>query len=144
LLTEYGAGFRFSLDSQWLIRMQKIAAGESTLFLYKRDGFRFVPATAKPLGDLAWDYFFTRPESHGIDRSNLSPETILVKGMDDNYAWMGQRWPDSRYIVISLSSGESGTTILGPWRCAYDTKTGIFSVPPDFAKFNLKSEKSNK
>ena len=143
-LTQYGASFRFSNDSQWLVRWQKIAAGESTLFLYKREGFIFVPATNKPLGDLAWDYFFTLPDSKGFDRSNLSPETNLVKGIDDNYAWMGEHWPDSRYLVISLLSGESHTAILGPWRCVYDTKTGVFSVPSDFVAFNLKSKESNK
>jgi hypothetical protein len=132
----YSAGFRFSPDGHWLVRMQKIAAGESTLFLYRREGDHFVSATDHPLGDLAWDYFFSRPESHGIDRSNLSPETILVKGMDNNYASLGEHWPDSRYIVIDLSSGESGTAVLGPWRCVYDTKTGHFSVPDDFARFN--------
>jgi len=136
LMTEYGAGFRFSADSQWLVRMQKVAAGESTLFLYKRESVRFVPATAKPLGDLAWDYFFSRPEFKNLGDPTLSPETDLVKGMNDNYAWMGEHWPNSRYIVISLGSGESHTFVLGPWRCVYDTKTGTFSIPPDFAAFN--------
>src|SRR5579863_6659151 len=53
----YQAGFRFSPDSQWLVRMQKLGAGYHTLFLYHRNGYRFSPATTKPLGDLAWDYF---------------------------------------------------------------------------------------
>ena len=132
----YPAGFRFSPNSEWLVRMQKIAAGESTLFLYHREGLRFVPATARPLGDLAWDYFFTLPDSEGIDRNGLSPETDLVKGFDDNYAWMGKHWPSSRFIIISLGSGESGTTPVGPWRCLYDTEMARFSVPTDFADFN--------
>jgi hypothetical protein len=143
LMAEYGAGFRFSTDSHWLVRMQKIAAGESTLFLYHRQGFQFVPATPKALGDMAWDYFFSRPDAKGIDGSNLSPETDLVKGMDDNYAWMGEHWPDSRYIVISLGSGESHTVELGPWRCVYDMKTGKFSVPSDIDAFNQKQKAGN-
>jgi hypothetical protein len=144
-LAAYPAGFRFSPNSQWLVRMQKIAAGESTLFLYKRNGFTFVPATdKKSLGDLAWDYYFSLPDSHSIDRNNLSPETILVKGMDDNYASLGEHWPDSRYIVIDLLSGESGTAVLGPWRCLYDTTTASFSVPPDFAAFNKQAGKTAK
>jgi hypothetical protein len=138
ILTEYGAGFRFTPDSQWLVRMQKIAAGESTLFLYKRSGEEFRPATAKRLGDLAWDYFFTRPESRGIDRNNLSPETYLVKGVDDNYRWLGKRWPGSHYLVIDLVSGESATIPIGPWRCLYEMATDKFSVPPDFAQYNRK------
>jgi hypothetical protein len=53
----YAAGFRFSPDSQWLVRMQKLGAGYQTLFLYRRNGYQFSPATTKPLGDLAWDFF---------------------------------------------------------------------------------------
>jgi hypothetical protein len=116
--------------------MQKVAAGESTLFLYKRDGLTYVLATPKPLGDMAWDFFFRQPEAKGIDSSNLSPETNLIKGIDDNYAWMGEHWPDSRYIVVGLNSGESATTVIGPWHCVYDTQRGAFSIPPDIAAFN--------
>ena len=52
-LASYPAGFRFSPNSKWLVRMQGTGAGFATLLLYKRDGERFVPATKKPLGDLA-------------------------------------------------------------------------------------------
>jgi hypothetical protein len=135
-LTSYGASFRFSPNSRWLVRMQKIAAGESTLFLYQRQGLAYVPATPKPLGDMAWDFFYSQPEAKGVDRNNLSPEVNLVKGLDTNYAWMGEHWPDSRYIVIGLGSGESGTTPIGPWHCVYDTQSGTFSIPPDIAAFN--------
>ena len=51
----YPAGFRFSLDGRWLVRMQKLGAGYSTLFLYRRKGYQSLPTTLKPLGDLAWD-----------------------------------------------------------------------------------------
>src|SRR5579863_1144189 len=34
-LAGYQAGFRFSPDSQWLIRMQKTGAGYQMLFLYR-------------------------------------------------------------------------------------------------------------
>src|SRR5260370_41995189 len=60
-LAGYPAGFRFSPDSQWLVRMQKLGAGYQTLFLYRRNGYEFSSATPKPLGDLAWDYFFALP-----------------------------------------------------------------------------------
>jgi hypothetical protein len=136
-MTEYGASFRFSRDSKWLVRMQKVAAGESTLFLYKRDGATYVPATPKTFGDMAWGFFFTQPEAKNVPYDNLRPETILVRGLDNNYASMGEHWPDSRYIVVGLSSGESGTAgVVGPWHCVYDTQTGTFSIPPDIAKFN--------
>jgi hypothetical protein len=151
-LAGYAAGFRFSPDSQWLVRMQKLGAGSQTLFLYRRKGYQFPPATTKPLGNLAWDYFFTTPASKGMhrdpkDRYALDHAFVgLVKGMEENYAWMGEHWPDSRYIVISLSFDMQGEDKPGPWiegwHCVYGLKTGAFSVPPDFAENNAKAHKN--
>jgi hypothetical protein len=151
-LAGYAAGFRFSPDSQWLVRMQKLGAGSQTFFLYRRKGYQFSPATTKPLGDLAWDYFFTTPASKGMHRDPKDPYALdhafvgLVKGMEENYAWMGEHWPDSRYIVISLSFDMQGEDTPGPWiegwHCVYDLKTGTFSVPPDFAENNAKAFKT--
>ena len=150
-LAGYAAGFRFSPDSQWLVRMQKLGAGYQTLFLYRRNGTQFSPATAKPLGELAWDYFFTTPTSKGMRRDPNDPYSLdhafvgLIKGMEENYAWMGQHWPDSRYVVIGLSFDMQGeeekTPWIEGWRCVYDFKTGAFSVPPDFAENNVKAVK---
>jgi hypothetical protein len=148
--TGYAAGFRFSPDSQWLVRMQKLGSGSQTLFLYRRNGYQFLLATKKPLGDLAWDYFFTTPTSKGMHRDPENPYGLdhafvaLVKGMEENYAWMGQHWPESRYVVISLSfdmQGEDDKTApwIEDWHCVYDLKTGAFSVPPDFAENNAKA-----
>jgi hypothetical protein len=150
--TGYAAGFRFSADSQWLVRMQKLGSGSQTLFLYRRNGYEFPSATAKPLGDLAWDYFFTTPLSKGMHRDPENPYGLdhafvaLIKGMEENYAWMGKHWPDSRYIVVSLSfdmQGEDDKTApwIEDWHCVYDLKTGAFSVPPDFAENNAKAVK---
>jgi hypothetical protein len=151
-LAGYAAGFRFSPDSQWLVRMQKLGAGYQTLFLYRRKGYRFSPATTKPLGDLAWDYFFSTPAAKGMRRDPKDPYALdhafvgLVKGMEENYAWMGEHWPDSRYVVISLSFDMQGEDKPGPWiegwHCVYDLKTGAFSVPPDFAENNAKAVKT--
>jgi hypothetical protein len=148
-LAGYAAGFRFSPDSHWLVRSQKLGAGSQTLFLYRRNGFRFSPATTKPLGDLAWDYFFTTPASKGMHRDPNDPYSLdhafvgLIKGMEENYAWLGERWPDSRYAVIGLSFDMQGEEVKSPWiegwRCVYDLKTGEFSVPPDFAEYNAKA-----
>jgi hypothetical protein len=108
-LAGYPAGFRFSPDSQWLVRMQKLGAGYPTLLLYRRDGNRFVTATSKPLGDRAWDYFFATPASRGMHRDPKDRYSLdhmradLLQGMEENYAWLGEHWPDSRYVVISLS-----------------------------------------
>src|SRR6202158_5718326 len=151
-LAGYAAGFRFSPDSQWLVRMQKLGAGYQTLFLYRRKGYQFSPATTKPLGDLAWDYFFSTPASKGMHRDPKDPYALdhatvgLVKGMEENYAWLGQHWPDSRYIVISLSFDTQGEEKPSPWiegwHCVYELKTGAFSVPPDFAENNAKAVKN--
>jgi hypothetical protein len=66
--------------------------------------------------------------------------------MEENYAWMGEHWPHSRYIVISLSFDTQGEEKPSPWiegwHCVYDLKTGAFSVPPDFAENNAKAFKT--
>lgn len=151
-LAEYQAGFRFSPDSQWLVRMQKLGAGYQTLFLYRRDGDRFTAATSKPLGDLAWDYFFNLPVSQPMHRDPKDPYSLdhaqvdLIKGLEENYAWMGEHWPNSRYVVIGLSFDTQGEHPRSPWvvgwHCVYDLKTGTFSVPPDFADNNAKAVKT--
>ena len=142
----YVAGFRFSPDSQWLVRMQKLGAGVQTLFLYRRTGDRFVPALGKPLGDAAWDYFFTQPAAKGIRHDRKDPYSLdhmqadLIQGLEDNYAALDQHWPDNRYVVISLAFDIQGEDTPFPWiegwRCVYDLKTGQFSVPADFAEHN--------
>lgn len=147
-LAGYPAGFRFSPNSQWLVRMQKTGAGFATLLLYKRDGNRFVAATKKPLGDLAWEYFFTQPASKGMptEPDELNHQRAdLVKGMEENYAWLGVKWPDSRYIVITLQFDIQGNDRATPWiegwRCVYDTKSGEFSVPDMFTANNALARK---
>ncbi|GKQ51219.1 hypothetical protein [Bradyrhizobium sp. Ce-3] len=148
----YQAGFRFSPDSRWLVRMQKIGSGTHTLHLYKRAGDRFVPATEKPLGEAAWDFFYTQPPAAGVRRDPDDPYTLdhmqvgLIKGLEDNYAWLDQHWPDSRYLVIGLSFDIQGEETPFPWvedwRCVYDLKTGTFSVPASFAEHNQKAQKT--
>ena len=67
----------------------------------------------------------------------------LLKGMEENYDWLGQHWPDSRYVVISLSfdiqGQEQPTPWIEGWRCVYDVKSGTFSVPDGFADNNAKA-----
>ena len=145
----YPAGFRFSPNSQWLVRMQKTGAGYHTLFLYRRNGFQFSSATPKPLGEMAWDYFFSQPVSRKIHRKSRDRDSLdhaevhLVKGVDDNYTSMGKHWPDSRYIVISLSFDAQGEDRPLPWiedwQCVFDTKTDQFSIPADLAKHNTET-----
>jgi hypothetical protein len=119
--------------------MQKLGAGYHTLYLYRRNGLKFSPATKKPLGELAWDYFLNQPTARRMHRKPKDRDSLdhlqanLLKGMEENYAWLGQHWPDSRYVVITLSFDSQGEKPKRPWiegwRCVYDMKTGTFSVP---------------
>jgi hypothetical protein len=145
----YPAGFRFSANSQLVVRMQKLGSGTHTLFLYRRNGSRFTEATPKPLGDMVWDYFYSQPISRQIhrksgDRDSIDhPQVHLVKGADDNYASQGRHWPDSRYLVLSLSFDAQGEDKPLPWvedwQCVFDTKTDKFSIPADLAKKNAET-----
>jgi hypothetical protein len=148
--TDYWAEFRFTPDSQWLVRTQELGAGYLTVILYRRDGNRL--SSPKPLGKMAWDYFFGLPDAKGMHRDPKDPfsldhaQAYLIKGLKDNYAAMGEHWPDSRYVVIGLSFDTQGVHPPSPWiegwRCVYDLKTGTFSVPPKFADDNAKAIKT--
>jgi hypothetical protein len=69
--------------------MQKTGPGEADLYLYKLgpDGFR--------------------PDSRKIMKPDFHIDAELLKGTDENYRWIGVDWPDSRYIVVTLSGDVS-------------------------------------
>ena len=144
---DYPAGFRFTNDLKWLVRMQKTGSGESTLYLYRLGPQGFVPATKKPLGDLAWAYFKSRPEWRKVKKD---PEyhivANLLKGTEENYRWLGVDWPANRYLVIGLAGDADiktrkpmQTNVVHGWRCRYDLQTGKFDVPPLFSNDNAKA-----
>jgi len=142
---DYPAGFRFTTDSRWLVRTQKTGAGYADLYLYRLGPDGFVAATEKPLSELAWNYFNGRPEARKIIKPDYHISAGLVKGVDDNYRWMGVKWPGNRYLVISLwgeaDSNEQHrqlSTVRG-WRCRYDLATSRFDVPASFARYNAKA-----
>src|SRR5215813_79659 len=144
---DYPAGFRFTLDSKWVVRMQKTGAGESTLYLYRLTPQGFVPATKKPIGDLAWAYLKTRPEWQKVKKDpEYHISAGLLKGTDENYRWLGIDWPTNRYLLITLSGDadiksrkHQQTTVVHGWRCRYDLQTGKFDVPPLFSNNNAKA-----
>jgi hypothetical protein len=142
---DYSAGFRFTKDSGLVVRMQKTGSGEQSLYLCKLGPQGFITATSKPLDDLTWAYFNSLPVSREIPKPDFHMVADLVKGVDDNYHWMGENWPDSRYLVISLSGSVLPTNhhgqidALNGWHCRYDLQTGKFDVPPDFAANNAKA-----
>ncbi|MBH5372728.1 hypothetical protein [Bradyrhizobium glycinis] len=142
----YPAGFRFTADSRWLVRMQKTGSGEQDLFLYHFENGAFVSATKQSLGDLAWAYFHSRPDT-GKMKLDYHISANLMKGTENAYRWLGVDWPNNRYLLISLS-GEMdkhpknvAVKGLADWRCRYDLKTGKFDVPKMFAKGNTEALK---
>ena len=142
---DYSAGFRFTNDSQWLVRMQKTGSGEQSLYLYQMTKQGFSAATRKPFSELAWAYFKHLPDSRKIKMPDFHITADLVKGTDENYRWMGVMWPDSRYLVVSLWGDVDSTKQHGQirsirgWQCRYDLEKGRFDVPLEFAENNAKA-----
>jgi hypothetical protein len=146
-LADYPAGFRFTYDLQWLVRMQKTGSGESTLYLYRLGPHGFVPATKKPLGDLAWAYFKSRPEWRKVKKDpEYHISANLLKGTEENYRGLGVNWRENRYLLIGLSGDADvkgrtplQTGVVNGWSCRYDLQTGKFDVPPLFSNGNAKA-----
>ena len=143
----YGAGFRWTPDSQWLVRMQKTGSGEQDLYLYHVEKGAFASATKTSLSDLAWAYFYSRPETKRFARLDFHISANLVKGAEEAYRWLDVKWPDNRYLVISLGGEYDkhpknvAVKGLGGWQCRYDLATGKFDVPAIFAKGNAEALK---
>jgi hypothetical protein len=143
----YPAGFLFTNDLKWIVRFQKTGSGESSLYLYRLTPQGTVPATKKPLSDLAWAYMKTRPEWRIIAKAPEYHESAgLLKGIEDNYRWLGVDWPANRYLVIGLSGDADvkgrkpmQTSVVNGWRCRYDLETGKFDVPAVFSNDNAKA-----
>jgi hypothetical protein len=144
---DYPAGFRFTNDSKWLVRMQKTGSGEATLYLYRVTPQGFVSATKKPLGDLAWDYLKARPEWRKVKKEpEYHISAGLLKGTEENYRWLNVDWPANRYLIIGLSGDAdvngrkpTQTGVVNGWRCRYDLQTGKFDVPALFSRQNAKA-----
>lgn len=58
---DYPAGFRFTDDSQWLVRMQKTGSGEQDLFLYHFENGTLVNATRSRSAILPGPIFIAGP-----------------------------------------------------------------------------------
>jgi hypothetical protein len=143
----YPAGFRFTNDLKWIIRFQKTGSGESSLYLYRFTPQGTVPASRKPLSDLAWAYIKTRPDWRRIAKAPEYHEAAnLVKGIEENYHWLGVDWPANRYLLITLSGDADvkgrkpmQTGVVDGWRCRYDLETGKFDVPAVLSNGNAKA-----
>jgi len=143
----YPADFIFTNDLKWIVRVQKIGSGTSTLHLYGFTPQGNVRASKKPLGDLAWDYMKTRPDWRKLVKApEYHDSAYLLKGLEDNYRWVGADWPANRYILIGLAADADvkgrkpmQTAVVNGWYCRYDLETGKFDVPAVFAADNAKA-----
>ncbi len=144
---DYPAYFVFTNDLKWIVRVQKIGAGTSTLHLYRLTPQGYGRATKKPLGDLAWDYMETRPDWRKLVKAPEYHTTAnLLKGLAENYRGLGVDWPADRYLLITLAGDADvkgrkpmQTGVVNDWRCRYDLQTGKFDVPPLFSDSNAKA-----
>jgi hypothetical protein len=143
----YPAAMIFTGDLKWIVRLQKTGSGEQTLYLYRvtPQGTRAV--SKKPFGDLAWAYFKTRPEWRKITKPPEYHEAAgLLKGLEDNYRWLGVDWPANRYLIVTLSGDADvkdrkpmQTRVVSGWRCRYDLETDKFDAPAIFSDHNKKA-----
>jgi hypothetical protein len=143
----YPADFIFTRDQQWIVRVQKIGSGTSTLHLYHLTPQGYARVGKKPLGDLAWDYLKTRPDWRKLVKApEYHTSAYLLKGSEENYRGLGVDWPADRYLVIALSGDAdvrgrkpTQTGVVHGWRCRYDLQTGKFDVPAVFSDDNAKA-----
>jgi hypothetical protein len=144
---DYPAYFIFTGDLNWIVRVQKIGSGTSTLHLYRFTPQGYSRASKKPLGDLAWDYMKTRRDWRKLVKAPEYHDTAnVLKGIEDNYHGLGVDWPANRYLVIGLSADADvrgrkpmQTGVVNGWRCRYDLQTGKFDIPALFARNNAKA-----
>lgn len=143
----YPADFIFLSDLKWIVRVQKIGSGTSTLHLYRLTPQGYVSASKKPFGDRAWDYMKTRPEWRKLVKApEYHTSAYLLEGLEDNYRGHGVDWPANRYVLIALSGDADvrgrkpmQTGVVHGWRCRYDLETGKFDVPALFSGNNAKA-----
>jgi len=145
----YAADFIFTKDQKWIVREQKIGSGTSTLYLYRLAPQGYVLASAKPLGELAWDFMKSRPDWRKLVKApEYHDSAYLPDGFEDNYRKLGVDWPANRYLLIGLSADADvrgrkpmQTGVVNGWRCRYDLVTGKFDVPEMFMRGNAKALK---
>jgi hypothetical protein len=93
----YPADFIFTNDLKWIVRIQKIGSGTSTLHLYHLTPQGFSRGSRKPLGDMAWDYMKTRPDWRKLVKApEYHDSAFLLKGLEENYRGLGVDWPENQ------------------------------------------------
>ena len=99
---------------------------------------------------MAWDYFFSQPLSRKMHRKSRDRDllnhvcryiwskgwTIITPGWES----IGLTAAISCSRLSFDSQGEDKPLPwIDGWRCVFDTKTGQFSIPADFADHNAKA-----
>src|SRR5258708_18134324 len=106
----YPADFIFTNDLKWIVRVQKIGSGTSTLHLYRLKPQGYLRANKKPLGDLAWDYLKTRPDWRKIVKApEYHTSAYLLERLEENYRRLGVDSPANRHLLITLSEDADRT-----------------------------------
>src|SRR5258706_5220670 len=86
----YAANFIFTNDLKWIVRVQKIGSGTSTLHLYRLTPQGYVRASKKPIGDLAWAYMKTRPDWRKIKKApEYHDSAYMLEGVEEDYRKLG-------------------------------------------------------
>jgi hypothetical protein len=146
-LAGYPADFIFTKDLKWMIRAQKIGSGTRTIHLYHLTPQGYVPASKKPLGELAWDFMKSQPDWRKLVKTpEYHQSAYLLKGLEQNYRGFGVDWPANRYLLIGLGADADvkgrkpmQTGVVNGWHCRYDLETGKFDVPALFSRDNAKA-----
>jgi hypothetical protein len=94
----YRAGFRFSPDSQWLVRIQKLSAGYATLYLYHRKAYQFSPATKNTLA--IWRGIFSL--RHRIRRECTAIQRTSIRSIMQRWHW-SREWKKLRRDGTALA-----------------------------------------
>ena len=147
----YPAGFRFSSNSRWVVRMQKIGSGTHTLFLYRRNGTDFVGRRAKTAGrdglglllqpaDIAEDPSKIRGPPFDQSRPDQSaarrPRQLRLGGQE----MARQPLPRAESVVRRAGRGQEALPWVEDWQVVFDTKTGqVLDPTTDLAKNNAET-----
>ena len=122
------ATWHLSPDNRWMARSQRLGSGTSTLQLYHCDANQsLLPVTAKPLGDLARNFY----EKH----SGLSRDQCFIDHPRSEFV----RWEGAGVLILALS-GQS--TMCEPmwatdqWLVGYNLKNRTFFLTEDLIEKN--------
>ena len=126
-----------SPDQKWILRWQKDTFA-STAYLYRREkGVKFVRATQKGFGDMAWEFL---EERHKNSKKAAGLCQDLLRTWSTEF---GSWTDDSAKLRIKLSGHEKRSWMITDWTCDFNLKKGIFEEPASLKKHNEKAVTNN-